>query len=160
MATASVAPNFQIDFRSDIDIGILLLGTPTIATPTTIRITYNAGNYDQLTGHFTYDDTGLVDGTLTGLIGVRGGITAYTASGFSIPVPTFLDYVNAGDTQGALADILRGNDSISGSNFNDYLIGYDGSDTRSERCWSQTAIAGWSACSPVTTRSTQCWLTS
>lgn len=130
MATASVAPQYQVDFRTTFDLNVLFLGTPTIANTTTIRITYDAANYDQFTGHFIYDNFGdLVGGTLTGITGIRGGITAYTVSGFTMPVATFFDYVNAGDTAGALADIFDGNDSIKGSNFDDYLIGYDGSDT-------------------------------
>src|SRR5262249_13678007 len=118
------------DFRTDFDISILLLGTPTIVNTTTIRIAYGAADYDKFTGHFLYDSFGdLVGGTLTGLTGVRGGGTAYTVSGFNMPVATFLDYVNSGDTAGALADIFDGSDSIKGSNFGDYLIGYAGNDT-------------------------------
>jgi Ca2+-binding RTX toxin-like protein len=131
MAKASVRANYQIDFRSTIDIGMVATGTPTIATSTLVRITYNAANYDVFTGDFVYDSvTGeLIGGTITGIRGYRGGSLAFSVSDISMPVASFLAYVQAGDTQGALADIFHGDDSIKGSNFADYLIGYDGNDT-------------------------------
>ena len=131
MAKASVRANFQIDFRSTIDIGLVATGTMTVATATLVRITYDAANYDVFTGSFVYDSvTGeLTGGTITGISGVRGGSVAYTVTDFSMPVTDFLAYVQAGDTQGALADIFDGHDSIAGSSLGDYLIGYEGNDT-------------------------------
>jgi Ca2+-binding RTX toxin-like protein len=132
MAIGTVAPNFPVDFNSTFDVGAVRNGDITMATATRIRVAYAIG-YEEFTGtDFTFDSvTGRpTGGTITGIRGVIGNTTVYSVTGISLSVVDFLAYAEAEDTDGFLADIFSGNDSLRGSNqHGDYIISYDGDDT-------------------------------
>ena len=77
---------------------------------------------------FTYNDTTVVSGTLTGYSETTGGITAYRVTDGSVPAATaaFLIDSNQGSQLAAL--VLAGNDTLIGSGYTDHLIGYGGND--------------------------------
>src|SRR5262245_44517004 len=111
MTTAIAGGSLAVDF-SLIDLNNLFSGTITVANSSLIRVDFGGGTYDDFTGHFIYSGGFLAGGTLTGIQEHIGGILNFTVSNFSMPVATFFDYLDAGDTQGFLADILSGNDSL------------------------------------------------
>ena len=83
---------------------------------------------------FTYNPSGvLLGGTITSIYVSDGsGGEPWGITGFAMPVATLKAYVAAGNTNGFLAAVFAGNDSLNSHNFfafNDDLNGYGGHDT-------------------------------
>ena len=103
-------------------------GTVAVADSAHIRFTYSDGSIDDLYGTFSYSNGVLAGGTLNRATETLNGAVVFDLSGFSMPVPSFVAFVNAGDSQGALALALSGADTLTGTAGNDVLRGFAGDD--------------------------------
>jgi Ca2+-binding RTX toxin-like protein len=120
------AAGINVDTLSIID---LLLGDVQVATATQFVLKDGAW-LEQFQGQFTYNGAGtLTGGTVTGWQETFQGNVVFEVSGFSVPVPTFLNWVNTSDNEAVRSTILGGADSIAGSAVADVLRGYAGNDT-------------------------------
>jgi hypothetical protein len=94
----------------------------------------NAGIY--YGNNFTYGNSNNVTGgTLTGYANWSNfnsyyltGTIDYEAYGFNASAATAYNYISKGDAAGLQKWVLSGSDSIGGSAYNDYLIGWAGND--------------------------------
>lgn len=86
----------------------------------------NTGIYS---GNFTYSNTGLSGGTVTGYKSYEYGVLQFEASGASLSALTVSNYLDRDDGLGLYQYALSGNDLIYGSGANDILIGWGGNDT-------------------------------
>lgn len=101
-------------------------------SPTTWQTQFGFIGNDYVVYHgvgLTYSGGSPTGGTLNELQRYDSGALSYSFSGFSIPAATFHAYLLADDVQGFLGAILNGNDSLTGSNQDDWLIAYNGADT-------------------------------
>jgi len=100
--------------------------------PTQVEFYSSDGNYvRQLTGYgFADDGNGtLLSGTITGIAEIKNGISLFTLSGFSMSWSAFKTFTIAKDTDGFLAQILSGDDALSGNGLKDVIAGFEGDDT-------------------------------
>jgi serralysin len=105
----------------------LLDGTPTVATAT--GFTLKDGDWlEEFRGQFTYSGNELSGGTVTAWKESFQGNVVFEVSGFSVPVTTFVNWVNTNDNEAARSTILGGGDTITGSAAADNLRGYAGDD--------------------------------
>jgi Ca2+-binding RTX toxin-like protein len=116
-----------IDYAT-LNLDDLLLGDVTLATATQFTLT-DADWVEAFHGQFTYTGDELTGGVVTGWQETFKGGVVFEVSGVSVPVPTFLDWVNHNDNEAARSTMLGGDDSIAGSAVNDALRGYTGNDT-------------------------------
>src|SRR5215813_5393836 len=130
MATFT-AGSSAVDFNA-IDITQLGTATGSAMDTTSTHLSFNnlAGTTTEFFGTgFTYSAGGLVGGTLKH-IRVSAGINlVFDVAGFSMPVATARTFFNSHNSQGFLAALLAGNDSLSGSPLGDNLAGFAGNDT-------------------------------
>ena len=110
----------------------LLLGVTVLATAS--QFTLKDGDYlEEFQGQFTYDAAGLLNGgAVTAWRETLKGEVVFEVSGFSVPVQTFLTWVNSSDNEAARSTILGGADRISTGSSADTLRGYAGDDTISD----------------------------
>ncbi len=95
-----------------------------------IRGVIGINQFLELTGNFTYDGNGdLIGGTLTGFSETWNGTTQWSFSGLSMDIGTFAFYYANYDNNGFLNAALAGADTMTGSAFNDFLLGFGGVDT-------------------------------
>lgn len=117
------------------NISAWLTGTIGSSTPTATFVNGPGSSYRQLGGTgLAYGPSGvLMGGTITSIYVSDGsGGEPWGITGFSMPVATLKAYVAAGNTNGFLAAVFAGNDSLKGHGFfafNDDLSGYGGHDT-------------------------------
>ena len=125
--------NFALTAR--MDVHSIWYGYVYLANSTTIILSdgYNGGIYYG-TG-LRYSGGRLVGGTLTGYdsaINVNTYNLTYTtefsARGFNLNAVTAYNYIQSGNAIGFDTWALSGNDTINGSIYSDYLIGYSGND--------------------------------
>jgi len=107
--------------------------TVTFTGTKKIVLTDSDIGYEQVySGTFNYDeDDDLVfrSSTLTGFkLNDADGTLQWEAS-LSVTGSKFEEYWNEGDAEGFVIWALRGNDTITGSKFADFLRGFDGNDT-------------------------------
>ena len=118
-----------------LNIGTWLTGSVGSSTPSAMFVNGPGGSYRQFSGlGFAYGATGIfAAGTVTSIyISDGSGGEPWGVTGFAMPVATLKAYVAAGNTNGFLAAVFAGNDSLNGHNFfafNDDLNGYGGHDT-------------------------------
>ncbi|PZP67909.1 MAG: hypothetical protein DI604_20200 [Delftia acidovorans] len=105
-----------------------LAGTVIAATPEQIILSGFNSSVTYLGFGFTYSDTTVVSGTLTGFYQYVGGRLAQEAYGLSVPAPLAAAFIQSGNFAGLLPIALSGNDKINGSPFSDVLYGYNGND--------------------------------
>lgn len=110
-----------------LDIDDLLDGDPTVTTPTAFTLKDGAW-LEEFQGQFTYAAGEISGGTVTGWKESFEGSTVFEVSGFSVPVATFVNWVNTSDNEAARSTILGGADTITGSATADTLRGYTGDD--------------------------------
>jgi Ca2+-binding RTX toxin-like protein len=128
MAQLDAGP-FGLDM-SDLDISIILDAEVIIASGSVFRLLYQGQQITFTGSNFSYDASGSpLGGTVTGVELRYLGVLIFQASGFSIPVSNWVAWADAGDTFGALAAVLQGNDNILGSELSDTLAGFSGNDT-------------------------------
>jgi Ca2+-binding RTX toxin-like protein len=77
---------------------------------------------------FTYSGGALTGGTINTITSTVAGDFDFQISGLSMSGASFNAYRLAGDSQGFLSAVFAGADTITGSNQDDYLMGYAGND--------------------------------
>src|SRR5262249_13237915 len=143
MATFT-AGSSAVDFNA---IDITQLGTATgsaIDTTSTHASFHNlAGSTTEFFGTgFTYNVSGLAGGTLNH-IRVSDGINLVVdVAGFSMSVATARTFFNSHNSQGFLAALFAGNDSLDGSSQADNLSGFNGNDTINGLGGNDTLLGG------------------
>lgn len=126
---ANFVASSAIDMTS-IQIGDFASGAVTTHTATVYRVT-NGSDFDELSGSgFTYDVSNrLTGGTIASWTHNVGGSTVFVLSALGLSGGAFAAYVSGNNTAGFFADVLSGNDSLTGSTGNDNLLGFAGLDT-------------------------------
>jgi hypothetical protein len=130
MAQASVtaAANGGVNMET-IDLSELWDGEILVRTSTLIKVEYWEYQPVEFRGNFTYDGAGnLTGGVLTSIASYNGDALAWEIKDFSVSAVQFADWIRTDNTPAALAAIFGGNDVLTGSNYNDHLIGYAGDD--------------------------------
>ena len=113
-----------------LDIGVLVLGQVSNASPTSFTITIGPEVTNFAGSGFVFGVNGFpTDGTINSVTETNSGQAVYTASGFSVPTPTFFDWVVVGDNEAARTELMAGPDLFIGSPLADLLRGYGGNDT-------------------------------
>jgi serralysin len=128
---ANLVAGANYPFRMDqIDITALWDGVVTERSSSKLTIDLGGGFVEHFTGFgVAYDGFGNPgSGTITGLQETYLGNSTFTLSGLNTSAAAFNDWVRAGDTLSALFDMFAGNDSLTGSRFNDFMGGLDGHD--------------------------------
>lgn len=106
-----------------------LVGT-VLSASTHIRIQFGAGWYNDFYGDFQFDAQGnVVGGTLTSVTYTLDDKLVYSLTGATTDAKAFFDLVSVGQGDDARALVLSGNDQLTGSKLNDFLIAYAGNDT-------------------------------
>src|SRR5262245_57101816 len=129
MATFS-AVNATGPIRLDtFSVASLLAGSTSTNNATTFTRSVNPDNATTFTGTgFTYSGGLFNGGTINSISSVAGGQTQFTIAGLTLPVTQFRSFASAGNSQGFLAAIFAGDDTLTGSAFADHLRGYAGND--------------------------------
>jgi len=122
MATATLSQAFN--FLSSQDWNWV------VSSYSSTSLTIQSATYKQTyTGSFRYTNAGDVSGTMTGTKFYINNALVYSVTGASASASTMQGFAETyGDTQATYAYVLRGNDTINGSNTTDVLIGYAGND--------------------------------
>lgn len=97
-----------------------------IADSTHIRATDGVRTQDYF-GTFQYSNDDLSGGTLTSTVAYQNGLY-YEVTDLNSDALTMAGYINDFDFKGALNEVLKGNDSLIGSDGNDVLTGGAGND--------------------------------
>lgn len=118
---------------NNLGITQFLSATSYSNSATQIVASFGDGRTQILTGNFIFDGSGaLIEGTITGIAESNLAGSSYQLVGLSLPVTSFLGFLNVGDTAGLTAALFAGNDGVLGSNTtNDTLSGGAGADTLS-----------------------------
>jgi Ca2+-binding RTX toxin-like protein len=105
------------------------------ATSKSVRLYDDAENYTLFSGSgikFKQSGSALADvtaGTVTGLDVVASGTKMLSVTHLTLKAAKVYDYFEANDARGALAYLLSGNDTITGTKYADALFGGAGRDT-------------------------------
>jgi len=127
-----------------LDLTALYDGTLTEATSTTVTVDEGGG----FTAHFagegvSYNALGRpVGGTITGISEDYLGTTTFGLSHVDVGAADFYGWVVNNQSQTAMATILAGNDTLTGTAFDDYLMGFDGHDVLFGGAGADTLIGG------------------
>jgi serralysin len=120
---------FGIDL-DQLDIGSLVLGQISGASPTTFTVTIGSEVTNFAGSGFAFGANGF---PTTGVINVIEetflGDRVYAATGLSVSAGTFLGWVTTGDNEAAKLSLMSGADLLVGSNLADRLRAYGGDDT-------------------------------
>jgi Ca2+-binding RTX toxin-like protein len=111
----------QIDFAN-------LAGGTTTGTPTLIRTVVPGGSVVEFFGDFEITNGVVTGGTLTGIREFFNGLLVYEVTGVSVSASAFYNWALTGQTFTALSAIFAGADTITGTQFDDYLLGFGGND--------------------------------
>jgi Ca2+-binding RTX toxin-like protein len=111
----------------DMSNAYIWYGQVTQASSSIISISdgFKTGNYF---GSFNYWNNDLYSGTLTSYNQYYGSAIQYSVTDLSLNAVTVKDYVQSGNVVALAEYALNGSDSITGSLYDDYLMGYDGND--------------------------------
>lgn len=102
-------------------------------------------NFASMSGkHFAaFDDNGLpTKGMVTGFSESPGGAQTLSITGLRLSVTDFMNFVEVHDAAGLRAQVLAGDDKVSGSDGNDLLIGLAGADTLHGGHGADTLVGG------------------
>lgn len=116
---------------SILDVAALLEGVILIRTSTVFSLDAGGGNTITFTGAgFQYDSSGEpVGGVIAGISTIHEGETVFELSGVSIPVSSFVHWVETGETAEFLETVFAGNDTLDAGNLQgSFLFGLDGND--------------------------------
>jgi trimeric autotransporter adhesin len=128
--TISTAAGFNMEALQLFD---LFEKTSETRAATQYRTSFDADNFTAFIGTgLTYGgafpNTTLTGGTITSILDKAAAATVFNLTGLSISaVNLYTHYVSA-DTQAALAEMLSGNDTVTGNAGDDDLFGFGGSD--------------------------------
>jgi hypothetical protein len=112
-----------------LDIGVLVLGQVSGASPTSFTITIGPEATNFSGSDFVFGPNGFpTAGTINSIRETNSGQPVYTASGFSVTTSTFFSWVTVGDNEAAKTSIMGGPDLFTGSPLADLLRGYAGND--------------------------------
>jgi hypothetical protein len=147
MATVSSGSLAEVDFREANIAGYANLFL------TTRDSNYTAGDYRSIGAphikaeifgtDFDYTDDGApISGTITGIRETFSGQLYTSTDELSVPVSSFNYWVSNGLDAEFQSTILGGNDTIAGSPFGDYMLGYGGSDSFDLAIGDDTAVGG------------------
>jgi Ca2+-binding RTX toxin-like protein len=88
------------------------------------------GDRDALYGQFSFSSFGVVTGGVLNHIQENtNGFVHFDVSGFSVSASAFITAIDNNASDAAFSVVLSGADSISGTPFDDVLLGFDGADT-------------------------------
>ncbi|HVO01065.1 MAG TPA: hypothetical protein VMT54_02635, partial [Candidatus Cybelea sp.] len=125
MSTVKVTSATGVDF-DDYALPDPVGGTVASHTAAKWHIDYAGGASDDYTGKgFTYTGNALTGGTITGFTIVESPTEQFTVTGISVPAA---DLHNAANAAAFLSEVLQGNDTITGGNGADHLLGFAGND--------------------------------
>lgn len=115
---------------NELNIDDLLDGSITSKSATSLVINLGDGSTETFTGTgFVYDGFGNpAGGTITGIQERYNNQTTFQVTGLEVPVSQFVSWVQSNATTTALTSMFSGNDELTGSQFDDYLLGYGGHD--------------------------------
>ena len=114
----------------ELDIFGINDGDVTKADAGLIVVDYGDGDRDEFRGAFTYDAAGnLTGGTLSQIEIYHSGELVFKAADFNVTVAQFLEWMEEGDTLGAMMTILSGSDQMTGTALDDVFVGLGGNDT-------------------------------
>jgi len=129
MALVKVGSGYWLDMTW-LNIGNLAYGEMTFANAGRMTQTFSDGTVTEFFGSFSYNNAGVLSGgTLTAMQEYTHGQFMFEISGFSMPVFTFIDYIQSGDTYGVLSAMLSGNDTLIGAGGSDALWGFGGNNS-------------------------------
>jgi len=117
-------------FMLGLDLPALYEGNVTAQTATTVTVDEGNG----LTAHFTregmaYNALGqLVGGRITGISEDYLGVTKFSLTGINVSSDDFQGWVVNHQSKTAMMTIMAGNDTVTGTSFDDYLMGFGGHD--------------------------------
>jgi len=116
--------NVQVDMSTP----YFWYGYVDYATSSAIRI--SSGSYSGIySGSFKYSKTGAVSGKLNSYEETYNGVSLGTGQNLNFNAATAYKYIQIlGDAQAFTALLLKGNDTIYGSDYSDTLLGYQGND--------------------------------
>ena len=104
-------------------------GTEVITTSPTLITVVQGLNTEHFYGrNFTFSQTGVAGGTLTGYDYSLSGVLQHEVSGLSLDAVTVYSLWDVDDTIGLYEYALGGNDRFNGSNGSDALRGFAGND--------------------------------
>lgn len=98
------------------------------ASPTNVRVTYEAGDYTDFGGQYTFPN-GQIAGTISSITDTVNGKTHYSVTGADADAQRLFALANSGDILGAAAYVLRDDDTITGGAKADTLYGFGGDDS-------------------------------
>jgi Ca2+-binding RTX toxin-like protein len=126
--TAASAPS---PVRFDLfNVADLVAGTAQQTTPTDFIIGPSMASGTIFTGSgFTYAANTFNAGTINRIERYDGGSSLFVIEGIGLPVVQFNSFVAAGNSQGFLAVVFAGADTLTGSQLDDYLQGFAGNDS-------------------------------
>ncbi len=104
-------------------------GQVTVATASQITIANGSLTATYWGSSFTYSGPTVTGGVLTGYSLYSGGYMTYDVRGMSFPAALAAQYIQSGNAGAVITNALDGDDVISGSAYNDRLVGYNGNDT-------------------------------
>jgi len=130
MTIGIVASDFPTGTNMDLfDVGLLAIGAVQSQTATSYVVAIGDEWLTFSGSGFTFDGAGNPSGgTVTGLEDRYLGQVAFSLTGFSISVTSFVAWTTAHDTAAAQAAIFAGSDSITGGPLDDLLRGLSGND--------------------------------
>jgi len=102
-------------------------GEFTIVNSAQIRVTDGVKTQDYL-GNFQFSADWLSGGTLTSTIAYQNGLY-YAITGLNVDAMTVERHIDNFDFNGALNEVLKGNDTVTGSSGNDLIKSAGGNDT-------------------------------
>ena len=143
MAIGTGGYAFALDTRG-LDLANLLFGTVTAQSPTMMTVDEGGG----FTVHFTgsdvqYDALGHpAAGTITGISEDFHGSTTFSLTDLNVSASQFYHWVQTLDNVTAKTTVLGGNDSLTGTPFDDYLEGFNGHDVLNGGAGADTLIGG------------------
>lgn len=143
MVIAVGGSSFAIDTRA-LALGDLYDGTVLTQNATTITVDEGGGFTAHFTGtSFAYNAFGdIAAGTLTGISEDYLGATTFTLTGIDVPATLFYQWVLDDDNQTALVTVFNGNDSITGTAFDDYIEAFSGHDVIAGGAGGDSLIGG------------------
>ncbi|WP_395020467.1 calcium-binding protein [Dongia sp.] len=131
MANFTTSPNNGVDFNN-FDIDDLIGNFLFVANATNWRTgpsNLDPSTYVEVQGvGLTYSNGALTGGTITSITSIVTGAFDFQIANLSLSAASFNAYRLAGDSQGFLAAVFNGDDTITGSNQDDTLMGYAGND--------------------------------
>jgi Ca2+-binding RTX toxin-like protein len=132
MVSFTTSPNRGVDF-SNFEIDELFGNYLYLATATTWRTgpdAFDFGTHVDFQGvGFTYSGGALSGGTINTITSYAAGGFDFQIDGLAMSAATLNAYHLADDSEGFVAAVFAGNDTITGSNVDDYVLAFAGNDT-------------------------------